>query len=183
MPPSAKQYLWRVANVAIGSTTLRNQGASGVNRAARDFLANLALPNFVRDTEADFLAELERQTVALQNGLPSEAQQWGTARKGLNLFLGEVYYHRILCPEFGFAQVGAFLEVPLDKDVTQFLRGKAAALGTSLPRWTTIKRLRPEVSKQYQKFAREYAETCGEGWLRLHIDLLAWRIRPENDMG
>ena len=180
MPPSVKQYLWRVANVAIGSTTLRNQGAAGVNRAARDFLANLALPDLVRDVEDQFLAELERQTIAFQLSLPPGAQHWGTARKGLNVFLGEVYYHRVLCEEYGITRIAEFLEVPLDSEVTRFLKNRAAAVGKKLPRWTTIKSLSPEDSKQYQEFAREHAKTYGEGWLRLHIDLVAWRTQQGN---
>src|SRR5437879_1298616 len=101
MAPSVEHYVWRVANIAIGSTTLRNQGAAGVNRAARAFLATLPISALVQDEQAAFLAELDRQTHLLRESLPAQAQHWGTARKGLNVFLGEIYYHRVLCDKYG----------------------------------------------------------------------------------
>jgi hypothetical protein len=175
MPPSVEQYRWRVANVAIGATTLRNQGATGVNRVARAFLAKLALADFLHNNEQDFLAELDRQTVALMKELPPGAQHWGTARKALNVFLGEVYYHRVLCPEYGLHKVAEFLEMPLDGEVARFLKKGATAAGRTLPRWRTIKTLTSDTSRQYQEFAAHYAKTCGEGWTRLHLDLIVWR--------
>jgi hypothetical protein len=180
MGPSIAQYVWRVANIAIGSTTLRNQGAAGVNRAARTFLSGLSVVDFVCDSAAEFSSHLNKQTLLLKRSLPPEAQHWGTARKGLNLFLGEVYYHRVLCEHFRMEKIATFLEVPLDNNVVRFLKGKAAIVGTKLPRWKTIKSLNPLDSQNYQDFAKQYVADRGEGWIRLHVDLLAWRSLPEN---
>lgn len=182
MGPSIAQYVWRVANIAIGTTTLRNQGAAGVNRAAREFLASLPLSELVCDTQAEYSSALDRQTSLLKDSLPLEARHWGTARKGLNLFLGEVHYHRILYEHYRMKKIAEFLEVPLDNNVVCFLKSKAAVAGKKLPRWRTIKSLSPQDSQMYQDFAREYANGCGKGWIRLHVDLLAWRI-PQGDGG
>jgi hypothetical protein len=173
--PSLKQYLCRVANIAIGSTSLRNQGAAGVNEAARTFLGGLTLSRFVGSTETAFSSELEDQTRKLMKALPPGAQNWGTARKALNLFLGEVYYHRVLCEIYSFDRIANYLEVPLDSQVSSFLRTRARDLGADLPSWTTIRALKPEISQRYQAFASRYAKTLGNGWVRLHIDLIAWR--------
>jgi hypothetical protein len=179
MPPSIEQYRRRVANVVIGPSTLRNQGASKVIPKARAFLACVDLGRFVRDSEEEFLAELDRQTEALRASLPRKARHFGTARKAINLFLGEVYYHRVLCQEYGLDKIAPFLEVPLDNLVARFLKKKAKGRGRSLPRWTTIKKLKPGKSRQYQEFATDYAEACGKGWLRVHLDLIIWRSVEE----
>jgi hypothetical protein len=181
--PSIAYYIWRVANIAIGSTTLRNQGSRGVNRAAREFLADVPFSALVHGNGDRFLKELDRQTVLLKKRLPRKARHWGTARKALNVFLGEVYYHRVLCDHFGMEKVAEFLEVPLDEDVSRFLRDKAQGSGKTLPRWPRIKRLSPQESKQYQEFAREYARSRGKGWIRLHVDLEAWRTQGRNGRG
>lgn len=175
MPPSIAQYRRRVANVAIGATTLRNQGASGVNPVARAFLESLDLAGFVQNSEAEFQTELDRQTEALKQGLPADAGHWGTARKAINLFLGDAYYHRVLCEQYGLCRIARFLEVPLDGQVARFLKNKAIIAGTSLPRWGTIKRLTPGCSRDYQEFAALYAQASGEGWFRIHLDLIIWR--------
>jgi hypothetical protein len=175
MPPSIEQYRERVANVVIGASTLRNQGASGVNTAVRTFLAHLDLLAFGQDTEAMFQGELDQQTEALAQSLPEGARHWGTARKAINLFLGEAYYHRVLCQEYELIRIATFLEVPLDGQVARFLREQAKKAGSLLPRWNTIRNLTPECSREYQRFALEYASTLGEGWHRIHLDLIIWR--------
>lgn len=175
MPPSVEQFRRRVANVAIGTSTLRNQGASGVNAAARTFLAGMDLTAFVRGLEFEFVAELDRQTEALRGSLPPDARHWGTARKAINLFLGEAYYHRVLSEEYSLDRIGQFLEVPLDGQVARFLAEQARRASRSLPRWSTIKNLTPDRSRQYQDFAGQYARSRGEGWFRVHLDLIIWR--------
>jgi hypothetical protein len=118
---------------------------------------------------------LDRETNRLILLLPDGAQNWGTARKAINLFLGEAYYNRFLCEAFGLTRSEQFLEVPLDRQVADYLRQKASASGTSLPRWPGIRDLKQPVSDAYQTFAREYALGRGAGWARIHVDVLAWR--------
>src|SRR6516165_5083998 len=93
MAPSIKLFRRRVANVVIGSSTLRNQGAARVIETARAFLAKLKISRFVGDRDT-FTQELDRQTKKLARAicklprvLTDGAKHWGTARKALNLFL------------------------------------------------------------------------------------------------
>ena len=92
MPPSISDYRQRLANTSIGPTTLRNQGAPGVVDAARDFLKQLDLARLVTDSEAKFSQELDLETGKLQQSFPDGAKEnWGAARKSINLFLAEGY--------------------------------------------------------------------------------------------
>lgn len=148
-----KDFQRRVANTAIGPSTLRNQGAPGVNASVRDFLKDLDLTRFVSEDESVFRKELDRQTDLLIRKLPKGAQHWGVARKAINLFLAEAYYHRFLCKEFHLARIEKFLEVPLDRQVAKFPIDKARKMSDSrLPRWRGIKHLTPTDGRRYQDF-------------------------------
>jgi hypothetical protein len=69
----------------------------------------LGLAKFACETETSFLEELENQTNRLVKCFPVGARHWGTARKALNLYLGESYYNRIICEEYGFDRIVQFL--------------------------------------------------------------------------
>jgi hypothetical protein len=77
----------RTAEVAIGPSTLRNQGAPGVVLAARQFLKELNLDSFRTSTEQQFRARLNTATKRLKDRLPKKARNWGAARKAINIFL------------------------------------------------------------------------------------------------
>ncbi len=175
MPPKIEQFQQRVANTAIGASTLRNQGASGVNEAVRGFLKKIELAKFVCDKEADFIEQLDYQTNLLTERLPAGAKHWGTARKAINLFLGEAYYHYFLRTHYKLDRIEQFLEVPLDSQVAQFLIDTAHAEDARLPRWLGIKYLTPSASTEYQNYASTYAGSRGQDWARIHIDVIAWR--------
>lgn len=176
MPPSMEQFRQRVANIAIGPSTLRNQGAPGVNALLRAFLTRLNLTRFVSEDESVFRKELDRQTVFVIRKLPKGAQHWGAARKAINLFLAEAYYHRFLCKEYHLARIEKFLEVPLDRQVAKFLINKARTMSDSrLPRWRGIKHLTPTDSRRYQDFANDYATTLADDWARVHRGVIMWR--------
>jgi hypothetical protein len=178
MPPSIQNYRLRLAKTSIGPTTLRNQGASGVVETAREFLANLDLTRFIRDDETAFVDELDRQTMKLKEGLPQGAQHWGTARKAINLFLGDAYYHQFVCKEYGLEKIVEFLEVPLDSQVGYFLTQNAIKAGkVNFPRWAGIIKLEASTNKKYQDFALEYAKAKGDGWARIHLDIVIWGKR------
>src|SRR5512139_3099926 len=87
MPPSLEDYRRRVANITIGSSTLRNQGARGVIDIARNFLAGMEFQGFHGNVALGFLRELDRQTNLLIDAFPSGAKNWGTLRKAVNLYL------------------------------------------------------------------------------------------------
>lgn len=173
MPPSIQDYCQRLANVVIDPGTLRNQGAKGVAKAARHFLVKLDLAGFIQDNEADFCKQLEKQTNQLCQSLPVGAQNWGAARKAINLFLEEAYYHRFVCEYYGLDKIKEYLEVPLDWQVATYLMKQAQkAKEIELPRWDSIKRLKREESRKYQDFARVLAKSQGKDYLRIHIDLV-----------
>ena len=148
---------------------------------ARAFLAKLKISRFVADRDT-FTQELDRQTKKLARAicklprvLTDGAKHWGTARKALNLFLSEVYYHRILCAHYGFAKVKEYLEVPLDSQVAHYLKEKAKKRSIDLPGFPRIKHLLQKTSDKYQEFAANYAQSRRGSWLRIHLDLEAWR--------
>jgi hypothetical protein len=63
------------------------------------------------------------------------------------------------------------LEVPLDSHVGKGLRSERE--GANLPRWNTIKGLRPADSSAYQAVAGRVA--ARHGFARVHLDLEYWR--------
>jgi hypothetical protein len=158
--------------LAIGRSTLRNQGAPGVVDAARDYLEDLPLRKFHVPTRTRFRRVLDEHTDQLQKKLPRGARNWGAARKALNIFLRDVVYNQYLCRHYGLRRLERWLEVPLDKDVAKaLLRDKPETM--ELPRWRSIKRLTPEVSKRYQTAATTVAKERGVA--RIHLDLDYWR--------
>ncbi|MGH8321456.1 MAG: hypothetical protein ACRESI_05835 [Gammaproteobacteria bacterium] len=174
MPPTLQHYLTRVANIAISGSTVRNQGARGVVNACREFLQNEEnIQNIFNNN--DFQNQLNITTTNLVMNLPNGAQNFGTARKAINVFLEECYYHREISNYFGVANLANLLEVPLDQDVANFLN--ANNNNAQLPHWHGIIHLTPDVSNCYQEFAMGFAMGLGDGWCRIHIDLLAWRHR------
>ena len=78
MGPTPQEFQRRIANVIIGASVLRNQGAPGVVDAARDFISKLDLTAFAVDNESAFRQNLDKQTKLLQEALPKDAQYWGT---------------------------------------------------------------------------------------------------------
>src|SRR5206468_1450259 len=75
------------ARAAIGSSSMRGAGSAGVMRCARAFLGEMPLRPFGTSSKSRFLSRLDSATHDLKRALPKEAQRWGLARKGLNIFL------------------------------------------------------------------------------------------------
>jgi hypothetical protein len=157
--------------LAVGSTALRNQGAKGVVRSAREFLKKIDLHTFVADHGRAFALRLDTATEELRRRLPEGARNWGAARKALNLFLRDVLYNIHLCTHYHFDRIETCLEVPLDRYVADALL--AAPEGSDLPRWPMIERLTPAISAQYQAAARSVAKRMGTA--PVHLDLHYFR--------
>ncbi|MCI0462111.1 MAG: hypothetical protein L0Z62_34600 [Gemmataceae bacterium] len=169
---------FRLAEVAVGPSSLRNQGAPGVIAAARSFLKGLDLGSFVVPEQSRFLSRLEEATAALQNGLPAGTRHWGAARKALNLFLRDALYCSDLTAHYGLQAIRCWLEVPLDRYVVRGLR-RYPSLSGELPRWLGIKYLSPSVSGEYQRIASAVARE--ENVARVDLDVIFWRaemLRP-----
>ncbi len=176
LPPRIEDYQKRVAHIAIDGGTLRNQGAPGVAKTARDFLSKIALAKFVKDDETSFLKELDRQTELLRNRFPKDAKNnYGAARKAINLFLHEAFYHRVLYEKYGLREIEAFLELPLDGQVGKYLSDQAREGGEpNFPCWQTIKSLTSETNRRYQDFARVHARKMGSGCKRIQLEVKIW---------
>jgi hypothetical protein len=159
-----------VAVTAIGPSSLRNQGASGVIDAARNFLAILDLRAFQDGNISNFLSQLDKITNKLLLALPKKAQNWGAARKAVNLFLRDALYNQYLANEFNLQKTEPWLEIPLDGAVARGLK----KLGTraELPVWPGLKRLSPETSGEFQVFAKGVAKS--RGLARVHLDIYLW---------
>ena len=82
----------RTARVAIGSSSMRGAGNTGVVTAARTHLGRLDLRPFGTRHDDRFRAELNSATTRLRAVLPEDARHWGLARKGLNIFLRNCLY-------------------------------------------------------------------------------------------
>lgn len=174
MLPTLENFRERLANITISSSTLRNQGAPGVINKARYFLKNLNLVKFVTDNQTDFSKELDKQTDLLRLSFPIQSQHWGTARKAINLFLAESYYHKFVCAGYNLEIIEPFLELPLDSQVGKFLTNEARKYGEmDFPQWKGLKYLNAEESKRYQDFANRLAKD--KGYARVFLDVVIWQ--------
>ena len=159
-----------VAESAIGPSTLRGQGARGVLKAARRFLAELDIRTFSVTDRRSFDNRLDSYTNSLVRRLPRGARNWGAARKAINLFLRDAHYNQFLNRQYKLNRISRFLEVPLDAVVTRRLReldGKS-----KLPQWKGLKHLTPKESATYQQFISELAKA--ERIHAVHLDAALW---------
>jgi hypothetical protein len=132
----------RIAHFALGPSTLWNQGAKGVLKKAREHLKGVHLKYFSKKTCDEFRRALDKETERLRKNLPKGAQNWGAARKALNIFLRDVLYNYHLSTEYRLRPIEKWLEVPLESYVATAL--KKTHEGKDLPRWGTIKHLTKE---------------------------------------
>jgi hypothetical protein len=167
----------RLAQVAIGASTVRGQREPGLAEAVRTFLASLKLSQFGVQDEKSFQEVLNKETGNLLRKRKLR-KKWGVARKCLNIFLRDAFYNVYLRTEYGLEAAEQWYEVPLDSQVAKALEARAKEWSPreALPRWTTIKDLQPEESKCYQAFAKQVAESEGLPG-RVHLDLLYFRAQ------
>ena len=162
----------RTAQVAIGHSTLRNQGAPEVIATARNYLSRIDLGKLAAArSEKEYLRLLDARTKTLADRFPGEAKgNWGAARKALNIFMRDCLYNAYLREHYDLGKMESWLEVPLDRDVGTSLY---QALPGRVPRWKTIKRLTPDISRQFQDAAAFFASE--EQVCKVHLDLKFWR--------
>jgi len=165
---SMQRYL---ANIIISGSTLRNQGAEGVVEATRNFLVNLDLSKLKTIQLSEYPEILNEWTSKLQQELPNDANKWGTARKGINVFMVQVFMNRYLSEEYGMEKFKDILETPLDSYAAKELKRLNSI--TKLPRWETIKNLTDSPSSEYQKCASQVAQE--NGLCRANVDIILWR--------
>jgi hypothetical protein len=159
----------RIAITCLGPSSLRNQGSPGVLHAARQHLMILQIEKFSMTSNKKFRDALNNETRRLMRRLPQAAQNWGAARKALNLFLRDALYNTYLAEYYSLTSVEPFLEIPLDGIVARAL---CSYYKTELPRWKSIKSLTLAESDMYQAKASEYAQRLEMN--RVHLDLFLW---------
>jgi hypothetical protein len=161
----------RIAQLAVGPSTLRGQGPGGMVSVARAFLADFDLRSLTRGGERGFRRQLDRATLALRNRFPCGGRHWGAARKVINIFLRDALYDSCLSQRFALDHVEPWLELPLDRHVAVSLRAEPEA--RILRPWRTIKALDPATSECFQQTARLVASRRGVA--PVHLDLWYWR--------
>jgi hypothetical protein len=161
-----------VANVAIGASSLRNQGAPRVIEKTRTFLAGLQLRHLKGLAPSRYADWLDRTTCKLQASFPDGAKEkWGAARKAINIFMCHARMNRELAAEYELERLADVMETPLDKlSATKLCEW--AGVG-KLPRWRGVGALIPDDSRAYQDFALEIAKQ--NGIPRASLDVLLWK--------
>lgn len=164
----------RAARAALAPSSMRGAGRAGVVKAGRPFLREIDLRRFATGRANRFRIELDQHTDGLLHAFPRAARQWGLARKGLNIFLRECLYCVYLRDAYALDRSEMFYEIPLDA-----LTGAAIwkTGGGRVPRWGTIRGLRPVESDAYQRVAAELAATRGVA--PVHLDAVWWGQRDE----
>jgi hypothetical protein len=168
-------FIRRIAETSIGISTLRGHPKNTI-ATTRVYLKTLKLEDFQCSNAKDFNKTLDKHTIRLSKQIKKLDYRfafWGSARKALNIFLGNAAYHAVLRSEYRLDRIEKYLEVPLDKQVATDLISLAEERNLSLPKWKTIKGLLPENSDIYQSFASSYAKEIG--CTRIQLDLLLWR--------
>lgn len=171
--PFLIQLQKRTAQACMGASSLRNQGAPGVLAAARQVVAKVDLTALSNVTRTRFFTILDNYTQLILSHFPANAQSWGAARKGLNLFFRDVTYNKDLCDFYDLSRVRKWLEVPLDNDVANAL--KIEPEGNKLPTWCRIKNLTPQISNEYQMVAKKVARR--KRLARVDLDAYYWRSK------
>lgn len=160
----------RTAQVAVSASAARGQGAPGLVKAAREYLAKLPLAQFGVSRPVLFRARLDQTTRQLKDVLPEKGRNWGVARKLLNIFLRDALCTTYLSEHFRLESGKGFYELPLDSITASHLRREVPR--GQLPRWLGVKHLVVEVSDQYQAAAATVANA--HGIARVHLDAFWW---------
>ncbi|WP_454776392.1 hypothetical protein [Janthinobacterium tructae] len=159
----------RLANTAIGPSTIRRMAPAGTIDPARAFLETIDLRKVGVCNEEQFATLIDALTSSYIEVVPN--LPWGAARKFLNIFLRDCLYCRFICEEYDLTWIERYLEVPLDGDVIKEL--KSGAGRGVLPRWNGVSKLTSIDSERFQKHAQVVADA--KGVLRVDLDIEYWR--------
>jgi hypothetical protein len=129
-------------------------------------------------TESQFNAWLNRETLRLSKQFEGEAKNnWGAARKAINIFLENAFYDRFLWEEYSLQKLEDILEIPLDSNVVGKLCGQLKKFKKF--KNFRIKTLKPDDSKELQERAQEIAKNRHTS--RIYLDLKYWRAKKQGD--
>ena len=170
-----KLFHERIAKITIGASSIRSR-PKNTKMIIEGFLRKLDLGALASDIDEDrFRSWLDKETASLQNQLIERLalNDWGLARKAVNIFLLHAQSNRLLAKEYNLRKIENFLEVPLDSKVVKGLRKEAKGSDVDLPKGRfTIKALTPKDSDKFQEFAKELAKK--RGFARVYLDLEYW---------
>lgn len=167
-----------IAITTIGPSTLRNQGSKGVIKAAQQYLSKINLRKFTTKDEISFLKNLDYETERLRKSLPVESQNWGAARKALNLFLRDICYNKFLSSKYKLSNSENWMEIPLDSFVSNSL--KRHVKRGQLPLWPGLNKLTSEISFKFQCVAKKVAKS--QNISRIHLDMQLW-VKERDKIG
>jgi hypothetical protein len=161
----------RAARAAVGPSTVRGKGMTGVVEASRAFLRGVSLGDFSTTSGAKFCQRLDRETERLRTALPRGVRYWGVARKVLNIFLRDSIYTVYLRDAHDLSVAESFLEIPLDSVTAEQL---IAGSGGRLPKWCGVKAVTASYNAIFQAEASRVATQLGTS--RLHLDAYWWSV-------
>lgn len=167
----------RTAQTSIGASTVHGS-QEGTAAAAREVLRNVDLAKFSQcRSKIAFHSLLDKKTNNLQAELPEE--QWGLARKCLNIFLREAFYNRYLSEYFKLKKLEPWLELPLDSHVAKQIKSRAKDSKLEKPTaFPGVGKVTPAINKEYQDLAKQLLKEdseCRPFKSIVHLDLLFWR--------
>ncbi|MFY7964293.1 MAG: hypothetical protein ACOVO1_05305 [Chitinophagaceae bacterium] len=169
----------RISKTAIVSSTLRNQGLSGMIEITKNYLLKIDLGLFFEalKSEKAFKVFLDNHTNTLAKKYQSVApNNWGAARKSLNIFFRDVVYNIFLSKQFllpnntnDYNKAIKNLEVPLDSKVAKAI---IYELNDKSIKWKGVKHLTSSLNEQLQELAAIIANS--KKTARVHLDLFFW---------
>ena len=160
-----------VAETCVGASAIRNQGGSGLIRAARDYFKSINLAALPR-SEQMLAPWLDENTEALLSRFPAEARRFGTVRKALNLFVRSAAYNCCLNRAFSLDDLLPWLELPLDSYAAKHLLKHDPKIA---PKWVGLKSVTKAEHHKYQAAALRLAQR----WEVNRVDLDVFFYREE----
>jgi hypothetical protein len=123
----------------------------------------------------DYTRWLDAHTRQLQKKLGGRPDQWGVARKAMNLFMRQCLYNTYLSRKFRLARFQKQMEIPLDRRVAHGLGKDARKRKLKLPPWRGLIGLDEdgETSRKFQDYAKDLAPRKGLP-ARVFLDNYLW---------
>lgn len=163
-----------LARIAMGISTVRGLGPAGMMmETSRSFLGYFDIRSIKARSEKEFCCILDLMTGELILSLPDGGDDWGSARKFVNIFLRHCAHNVITREAYRLDLIEPWLEVPLDSHVASGLRKYAGDFGLMAPpRWKTIRGLTQDVSEEWQATALQVEKCLGTE--RVRLDYWLW---------
>jgi hypothetical protein len=158
---------------AVGPSSVRGQPKKTLEKI-HGYLGRLRLRRLAGRDSPDYRRWLDTRTRQLQKRLGGRKEQWGIARKAMNLFMRSCLYNTYLSREFHLARFRRHMEIPLDSAVARGLKEESKKEGQAeLPLWRGLIGLDSERSREFQQAAEKRARKVGLPG-RVFLDNYLW---------